>query len=66
MEKTIPATEARIRFGEVIRRAVERRERFIVERAGQPQVVILSLEDYEHLIDIQGKRAHWLELVQHA
>ncbi|MFH1636776.1 MAG: type II toxin-antitoxin system Phd/YefM family antitoxin [Chloroflexota bacterium] len=59
-----PATEARIRFGEVIRRAVDRHERFIVERAGQPQVIILSLNDYNQLKATQGESGRWRKLVQ--
>ncbi|MBI3950403.1 MAG: type II toxin-antitoxin system Phd/YefM family antitoxin [Acidobacteria bacterium] len=46
MTKIIPALTARTRFGEVIRRARERGERFIVDKRGEPQVVILSIEDY--------------------
>jgi prevent-host-death family protein len=44
--KVIPALTARNRFGEVIRRARERGERFIVDKRGEPQVVILAIEDY--------------------
>jgi prevent-host-death family protein len=33
-------------FGEVMRRARENGERFIVDKKGESQVVILSIEDY--------------------
>lgn len=46
MTKVIPALTARTRLGEIIRRARERGDRFIVDRRGEPQVVILSIEDY--------------------
>lgn len=49
MERRITATAARVRFGEVMRRVAKEGERIIVERAGQPQVVILSVADYEWL-----------------
>lgn len=45
---TISATDARIHFGEVMKRA-ENDETFIVERGGQPTVVIMSLEKYQRL-----------------
>ena len=40
MNRTISSTEARIRFGEVMRHAQD--GPIIVERDGQPQVVIIS------------------------
>ncbi|MDW8240916.1 MAG: type II toxin-antitoxin system prevent-host-death family antitoxin, partial [Acidobacteriota bacterium] len=33
-------------FGEIMRRARERGERFIVDKRREPQIVILSIEDY--------------------
>ena len=49
MEKTISATEARVRFGEMMRYVVEEQAPIIVERSGQPQVVLLSVSEYERL-----------------
>ena len=53
MENTMSATQARVNFGEVMRQVVERNRPIIVERAGKPQVVILSIESYEQLIAAQ-------------
>ena len=47
--KTISATEARIRFGEVMRQVVERHEAITVERNGKPSIVLLSVSEYERL-----------------
>ncbi len=47
MEKTIGAYEARRRFGQLIEEAYYRRDHFIVERAGRPMAVIVSIDDYE-------------------
>ena len=47
MEKTIGAYEARRRFGQLIEEAFYRRDHFIVERAGRPMAVIVSIDDYE-------------------
>ena len=49
MLHTISATDARIRFGEVIRRAYSGQEHLIVEKDGIPVVVILSVPDYEEM-----------------
>jgi prevent-host-death family protein len=54
MENTLSATQARINFGEVMRQVVEQERPIIVERAGKPQVVILSIEAYERLIAAQS------------
>jgi prevent-host-death family protein len=49
MEKVVSATEARVHFGELMRRVVERDESVIVERGGKPEVVVLSITEYERL-----------------
>lgn len=59
MERVVTATEARVRFGDMIRRVVEDEEAIIVERGGKPQIVMLSLAQYERLK--QGHTADWQE-----
>lgn len=49
MEKIVSATEARIHFGQMMRRVAEDQETIIVERSGQPQAVLISIEAYERL-----------------
>jgi prevent-host-death family protein len=46
MSRRIDAHVARTQFGRVMDRAVESNERFIVDRRGEPAVVILSVQDY--------------------
>ena len=50
MDDAVSATEARIHFGELMRRAVENRETIIVERGGQAHVVVMSVDEYERLV----------------
>ena len=50
MGQVVSATEARIHFGELMRRAVERREPIFVEHGGKPPGVVLSVEEYERLL----------------
>ena len=57
MERTISATEARVRFGEVMRRVVEADETVIVERDGIPRVAIISIDNYYQL---KGEESPWL------
>lgn len=46
----LSATQARIHFGEVIKRAYKEREPVIIEKDGIPMVVILSVPAYEQLL----------------
>ncbi|MHB1673459.1 MAG: type II toxin-antitoxin system Phd/YefM family antitoxin [Acidobacteriaceae bacterium] len=59
-QKTTPisALTARTQLGQIMRRATERRERFLVGRRGQPAVVIMSVEDYA---DAMAPAPGWLE-----
>jgi prevent-host-death family protein len=49
MERKVKATEARVHFGELMKRAVDQGETIIVERAGVPQVVIMPVKEFEKL-----------------
>lgn len=46
MTKKISALTARTQFGQIMTRAVERQERFLVDRRGAPAVIIMSVDDY--------------------
>ena len=47
---TISATQARVHFGEVIKKAYVNQEPVVVEKDGIPIVVILSFPHYEQLL----------------
>ncbi len=47
---TISATEAKNRFGDVIRRAYCSQEHLVVERRGIPVVAIVPISDYEQFL----------------
>lgn len=65
MERKVTATDARIHFGEVIRRVAEQGEKVIVERAGKPQVAIISIVTYEQMKKAQ-QQSGWREALAHA
>jgi len=46
MPKVLPALIARTQFGQLMKRAKENNDRFLVSKKGEPQVVILGIEDY--------------------
>src|SRR5258708_6750960 len=46
MTRKITAATARTQFGQILDRAVEHNDRFLVERNGEPAVLILSVSDF--------------------
>ena len=65
MGQIVSATEARVHFGELMRRAVQTGEPIIVERDGKPIVVVLHVDEYERLVKGQ-QQADWRDLVRRA
>jgi prevent-host-death family protein len=66
MERRISATDARIHFGELMRDVVEKKEHVVVERSGEPHVVVISVDEYARLRAAQEKQEDWRELVGQA
>lgn len=46
MTRVISALTARTQLGQIMRRATQRNERFLIDRRGRPSVVIMSVSDY--------------------
>ncbi|GEM_PF-5243352 len=44
--RIVPALTARTQFGQILRRVKTNLERFVVDRRGEPEAVIMSVEDY--------------------
>lgn len=53
--KIVPALTARTQFGQILRRVKGNQERFVIDRRGEPQAVIMGVEDY--LRNFVGKPA---------
>jgi prevent-host-death family protein len=66
MERTVSATDARIRFGELMRWVVESQRPVVVERGGKPHVVVLSVDEYDRLLTRQQEQDDWRQLVRQA
>ena len=58
MERRIDAHIARTQFGQIMDLATRNNERFIVDRRGEPAVVIMSVQDF---ICTAAPPADWLE-----
>ena len=66
MAQKMSATEARAHLGELMRRAAESHEPIIIERGGEPRIVVLSVAEYERLKRAQQQQADWKSLVDQA
>jgi prevent-host-death family protein len=58
MPNVVSALTARTQFGQIIRRVKEKNERFVVDRRGEPQAVIMSIKDY---LDTIAPATTWLK-----
>ena len=58
MPNVVSALTARTQFGQIIRRVNEKNERFVVDRRGVPQAVIMSIKDY---LDTIAPAPAWLK-----
>jgi prevent-host-death family protein len=58
MNRRVDAHLARTQFGQIMDRAVENNERFVVERRGEPAVVIMSVQDF---VRTAAPPLDWLE-----
>ena len=45
-QNVVSALTARTQLGQILRRASEKDERFVVDRRGKPSVIIMSVRDY--------------------
>lgn len=50
--KEISALAVRQRLGEILSRVANRRDRFLIKKAGIPTAVLFSIQDYEDLDDL--------------
>lgn len=66
MERRVSATDARIHFGELMRDVVEKQQAVVVERSGEPHVVVISIDKYERLRAAHEEQEDWRELVSRA
>ena len=58
MPNVVSALTARTQFGQIMRRVKEKNERFVVDRRGEPQAVIMSIKDY---LDTIAPASAWLK-----
>jgi prevent-host-death family protein len=60
MTNVISALTARTQFGQILRRVKQKNERFLVGRRGEPQAVIIGIDDY---INTFAPTPAWLKAI---
>lgn len=61
--KSIGSTEAQNNFGQVLDDVNQRRTRYIIERRGIPQAIILGLDDFTSVLADEEERAQMNRVV---
>ena len=56
----ISALTARTQFGQILRRVRQKNERFLIDRRGEPQAILVSINDY---IDTFAPTPAWLKAI---
>ncbi len=56
MTQTIPASQARQKFGELIKEVYSRRSRVVVEKGGIPVIALVALSDLERWTRLDQER----------
>ncbi len=54
--KNISSTQVQNNFGQVLDDVTQNRTRYIVERRGVPQAIIVSFDDFASILDDESKR----------
>ena len=57
----VSALTARTQFGQIMRRASAKNERFVVDRRGEPSVIIMSVKDY---METFAPEPEWLSKIR--
>lgn len=56
--KSISSTQAQNNFGRVLDDVTHNHARYIIERRGVPQVIVLSFDDFAHVLNDEEERQH--------
>ena len=58
LPKVVSAVTARTQLGQILRRVKSSKERFLIGKNGEPQAVVMGIDDY---IDIVAPAPDWLK-----
>ena len=52
----VPLTQARARFGEIMRRVQADKEHFVLERDGVPVAALIDIDEFEDYLELQDPK----------
>ncbi len=62
--KTIASTQAQNNFGRILNDVIQNNTRYVIKRRNIPQVVIVSLADFEQLLTNLSERKKMVKIVR--
>lgn len=62
--KAIASTEAQNNFGQILNDVIQNNTRYVVKRRNLPQVIILSLTDFEQLFTNSDEQRRMVSMVR--
>ena len=62
--KTIASTEAQNNFGLILNDVIQNNTRYVIKRRNAPQAIILSLSDFEKLLNEPGEQMEMTKIVR--
>jgi prevent-host-death family protein len=62
--KTITSTDAQNNFGQILNDVIQNNTRYIVKRRSSPQVIILSLSDFEQILTDGSEQEQMTKMIR--
>lgn len=62
--KTIASTEAQNNFGLILNDVIQNKTRYVIKRRNAPQAIILSLSDFENLLNKPDEQVEMSKIVR--
>lgn len=62
--KSISSTQAQNNFGRVLDDVTHNRSRYIIERRGVPQAIVLSFDDFETMLNDKNERQQMVTIIK--
>lgn len=55
MTTKIAITKARVNLGAIVKRVALKKERFVIEKDGYPVAMLMDIDEYEDMLDLQDE-----------
>ncbi len=62
--KTISSTQAKSHFGSILDDIIQHNTRYIIQRHGTPHAIMLSLSDFEQILNVQENQQDIIQVIR--